>query len=240
MLDKVTIIIKAFERPHELDTLLEGLRDKYPKVAIHVADDSRDPQHNSLATKTITLPFDTGISAGRNKLLQSVTTPYCVLMDDDFIIYEGTNLEQMVRLMEETDFDLIGGAVHEPPTYERLQCCHITLKGNVLFRRKPKELELRDGVLKCDVVRNFFITRPEKVLALGGWDESLKQGEHTPFFLHLKGKLKIGYTPDVGVLHQKGIGSPFYQQYRARGRPMLEEHLKNKYGITETRWQSET
>jgi GT2 family glycosyltransferase len=236
MLDKVTVVIKAFERPEELNTLLKGLRCKYPRLRIHVCDDGRSPTKNPFADETIILPFDSGISAGRNALLKSVTTPYFILMDDDFIVYEETCLERLIELMEISGLNLIGGAVHEPPVYEKFQCCHIQQKVNVLIRRKVKQSELRDGVLRCDMVRNFFIASTKDVIRTGGWDEELKQGEHIPFFLHIYGKLSVGYTPEVGVLHKKGVGSMFYQKYRARGQSMLEDYLKRYYGITETQW----
>lgn len=34
----------------------------------------------------------------------------------------------------------------------------------------------------CDLVNNFFIGRTASILKTGGWDESLKVGEHEDFF----------------------------------------------------------
>lgn len=45
-------------------------------------DDSREPLEYE-GVKRIVLPYDSGVSAGRQSALEAVETPYVLLLDDD-------------------------------------------------------------------------------------------------------------------------------------------------------------
>ena len=63
----VTALVKTFERPHILRRLVASIKRLYPTLPIVVVDDSREP--SSLAeVHTIPMPYDSGISAGRNRV----------------------------------------------------------------------------------------------------------------------------------------------------------------------------
>ena len=43
------------------------------------------------------------------KTIIKVTTEYLVWLDDDFFINNGTDLNQMIEILENTDLDIVGG-----------------------------------------------------------------------------------------------------------------------------------
>ena len=66
-------MIKTFERPAKLKRLVDSIRRLYPGLTIIVVDDSRHPR-NLPEVENINLPFDSGVSAGRNAGVKAVGT----------------------------------------------------------------------------------------------------------------------------------------------------------------------
>ncbi len=115
MLQNVTIIIKTFERYASLDALLSSISSLNLPCPVIVADDSKNKyeaeiqrQHGDIVAKYISLPFNSGVAAGRNALLENVETDYFVLCEDDFIFDGRTNLAFMRQQMQ-SDIDILGG-----------------------------------------------------------------------------------------------------------------------------------
>lgn len=121
MLEDVTLLIKTFERPEALSRLLDSIRETNFDGPILIADDSKTPyrdtileRHGDLVSEYVCLPFNVGLSAGRNALLDRVQTPYFVLNDDDFVYGPDTDLAWMHEQLTTTDLELLGGVVREP------------------------------------------------------------------------------------------------------------------------------
>lgn len=186
----MTFIIHTFKRPDCLKRLLDSIKEYYHNTPVIVYDDSE---------------FDRGLSWGRNHLVSQVKTKYFLLLDDDFVFTNETKIERLVEKAEQ-GYDIVGGALRE--------------NGNI--RHYEGRLELEDRVLKhiftteepLDFVFNFFIGRTEKFKECK-WDEELKLCEHTAFFFNNKGKLKIGYEPNV-IIEHKPVKTADYTAYRNR------------------------
>src|SRR6056297_3663123 len=112
----VSLIIKTFGRPQALDRLLTSVRRHgYGDCPLLIADDSKDPYrdammraHGDIIDEYVVLPFDTGVSKGRNELLKRVETDYFVIHDDDFVYDERTDIEWMREQVAASDLDLLG------------------------------------------------------------------------------------------------------------------------------------
>ena len=76
----LTIIIKTFERPHAVKRLFDSIRIFYSDLPIIIADDSRNPITSLGDAKIITLPYNVGLSKGRNSLIDIVQTKYFLLL----------------------------------------------------------------------------------------------------------------------------------------------------------------
>jgi hypothetical protein len=68
MIQDITAVIKTFERPNELDRVIQSLRGFYPDLKIIVTDDSRIPYPRNDVDYHV-MPYDSGLSAGRNLLI---------------------------------------------------------------------------------------------------------------------------------------------------------------------------
>ena len=58
--------------------------------------------------KSENLLSETGWFAGRGLAISQVTTKYFIWMDDDLRVTENTNLEKLLEIIEDLNFDLIG------------------------------------------------------------------------------------------------------------------------------------
>jgi hypothetical protein len=77
-------------------------------------------------------------------------------------------------------------------------------------------------VVRCDFVSNFFLARTHRLIeTVGGWNDSLKIGDHQDFFFRAKKSgLRVGHTEEIGVLHLMEL-PPLYGEFRARGAAMI-------------------
>lgn len=208
-LDDLTVLIKTFERPWVVRRLVESIRRLYPALAIVVVDDSRRPSRIE-GTVTVELPFDSGLSAGRNAGLARIDTPFFVLCDDDFVFFRGTRLVPLVRRMRTCpELDIAGGRVLDLPHYRHVDTRHRRAPGPRSSERVAGTIA---GLERREVVRNFFVGRTETVRAVG-WDPDLKLVEHADFFGRARGVLTVAFDPELAVLHAK---TPFDAEYMRR------------------------
>jgi glycosyltransferase involved in cell wall biosynthesis len=225
-LDLVTAVIKTFERPTRCQALINSIRLFYPTLKIIVVDDSNEPKRFAGST-TISLPYDSGVSAGRSAGLASVETKYVLNLDDDFVFYSRTNVPAAVTLMEQYDeIDIMGGCVVDLPLFIR----HDYRTGN-LHPHETKSLKpggQKIGNLEVyDKVPNFFLGRTESVRRVD-WDCNLKRIDHADFFTRAKGILTSVLNPELDVLH---VRNPFDWVYLEKRLDLSADiaYLRQKY-----------
>lgn len=204
----VTAIIKTFERPRSLRRLLDSLSRRFPEVSIIVADDSREPSRLRGA-EVIALPFDSGVSLGRQAALDRVRTRYTWLLDDDFVLYRGTRLDLALEALERhSDLDLVGGPVINLPFLTKNR----SDPGSIFPTSAAPRIALGphvSGLEVCDKVPNFYLARTDR-LRLVGWTPELKRVDHADFFTRARGVLATAYCDRFRCLHVK---TPFDREY---------------------------
>jgi (N-acetylneuraminyl)-galactosylglucosylceramide N-acetylgalactosaminyltransferase len=188
----------------------------YPNLRIIVADDSRELRKIA-GVEHLRMPYDSGVSAGRNLALSKVETPYVVTLDDDFIFNDRTKLEKWLEILENTNLDLVGGNVDEHPNY--YASLHIVDDALVF---KPESVGRENNFLLWNIVLQFWMGKTEKIREIGGWDNDFLTCDHIIFFARAIGKIKIGHCPDVGVGHMP-IKDPIYYKHR-NGR--MQQYLR--------------
>lgn len=211
-LDDVTAVIKTFERPRILKRLIRSTRRFYPPLKIVVADDSRKPT-SIPGVETVILPFDSGVSAGRNAALNAVKTKYVLMLDDDFVFFRNTALAPALELMERyPEIDILGGKVINLPFYTSTDYREAELfPTHVEPLRTPGS---RIGAVEVmEKVANFYIARTESIRKIG-WDVNLKRLDHADFFTRARGKLLTAYYPQLQVLHAQNLFDDKYQRFR--------------------------
>lgn len=240
--NKVQIIVKSFRRFKSLIRFIESVKSKYPDIQILVADDSLEDGKEYPAeilnlhkeVYWVKLPFDSGLSAGRNRLVEICSHEYILVCDDDYVFDDATRLEDLLTVLESNkELSLAAGLVRENGREMNWRGVLFQNEQSVSVLPLESEFEEIDNVKirRTDLALNFFLARRESLLKCP-WDENLKIGaEHLDFFLSRK---KIGekscYVPSVSVLHDPEFERcSEYDQFRDR--TDYRELLKQKWGF---------
>lgn len=261
----LSIIIKTFNRPASLTKLLRSIQSLQLTYPVLIADDSQQSSKAlilklfpDLNITYLELPFDTGLSEGRNILVQHVKTDCFLLCDDDYVFDERTGLPRAYQCLADNQLDILGGSYYNYVNIPSLnvfvrQLNHPKRLVRFLFNRyqtsryigrfnisgshcellisqnKPKQTPF-----PCDLVNNFFIARTDRVKAFGGWDKELKMGEHEDFFLRAKQHgLKVAFSNELVTRHYPFIPvkNSAYNNYRVRAAHYKGLFVK-KHGFT--------
>jgi len=209
--EQVTVLIKTFERPAILRRLVASIRRGYPSIPVIVVDDSREPTRLP-DVETIVLPYDSGVSAGRQAGLDHVQTPFVLVVDDDYVFLPTTTLAPAVeKLVRNTLIDILGGMRIDLPLFR----CWKLPDGRKF--KTPQPLvpigSTIDDLLVCDFIANFYIARTER-LRLVGWDEQIRRLDHSDFFRRALGVLVTVYSPELRVLHAQTPFDAAYMTHR--------------------------
>lgn len=224
--EHLTALIKTFERPKIVQRLVESIRIMYPNMQIIIVDDSREPVEIE-GVQIIALPYDSGVSAGRNEGLEHVKTKYMMLLDDDFVCFRHTRVMKALQTLEHYEsLDMVGGAVIDLPFYRTLDYRRERLYPTNAESVLPVGTRVGDTVVQ-DKIANFYIARTESIRKIG-WDPEIKRLDHADFFTRAKGILAIGFDPDFKILHCR---TPFDKAYMKKRMDVEEDRdiLLNKY-----------
>ena len=259
-MEDITFIIKTFERVECVNRLVKSILVMYPDAIILIGDDSRvscnvffEKNYPKKNVKIYDLPFDSGLSYGRNYLLDRIKTDYFVLLDDDFVFDKDTDLESGLMILKSENLDIIGGffrnssAVCKPTDYLKVatqELFHLQKPYNYIG---TLNLDEANRILNAnfitnefpefaitDITHNFFIGKTDIIRERNRWDDELKINEHTAFFL--KGKqqgLRVGFTNRMSVRHMP-IRSKLYASFRDRDyhKLFMRKYNIKKYVIT--------
>lgn len=234
----VTLVVKTFERPNAARRVIQSARRFYPEIPVVLVDDSAaplDPRPDGI--EYVRLPFNSGLSAGRNEGLRCARTPYVLFADDDHVFGCETDVYCLLRALEATDFAVVSAAwiEHRPrtnETWEKHFAGTVDMVDGAYYHRIGANRGYQRGLPRYDVVMNFFLADRAQ-LGDAPWDSRLKIGaEHGDFFLTLKQR-GIGVTKlsRVAVHHHPEWSSPGYMSYRHDTGPYLEI-FREKWGIT--------
>lgn len=245
-MNRVTCGIKSFLREEKLEGCLKSLVGKGFNSVI-VADDGEisknkralyDKYTHSLPLELVELPFDTGISAGRNEIVKRCKTEYLLLLDDDQMIPD--NITSLLTIMDHDD--RLGGISGIWNEYGLLECSatdlEISRKCIIRKIRLPKEkLETKNISYYCyDFIPNSTLFRIECLLTQA-WDPFYKIGsEHLDFYLaHKKlGRWLFAISPDVVIQHDPSEKTTSYKTTFRQNNERLKkslEYLKHKWNI---------
>ena len=193
----LTIGIKTFNRPLCLKNNLEQIRSIYKNIKIIVADDSDDisKQENKKYIEDnnailIDLPFDVGLSYGRNSIVNRTTTKYYLTLDDDNYIDKQTKLLDVLNFMKNNDdIGLIGGVCYDRKQMNKIASTYsftfMYVDGKDIYcRRNFTKINDKLNIYETNIVLNLFIAKTS-VLKDNPWDNKLKFEEHKTFFVNL-------------------------------------------------------
>lgn len=232
------ICMVTFMRDNKIRECIDSIRELYPDewVRIYIADQNENisgeqqEYYNMLKSKghvVIKVPYNSGLSFGRNTLVNQVKEPYLLIIDDDFRFTQKTDLTILKNILEsKEDIGICGGNLlgQDPylawmyynPVLKKIfkirtsYIPHITLK-TVEYPYRP----LISYFDQTDITLNFFLAKTEMFKDIQ-WDNNLILAEHTDFFMRLKEtKWKVVYTKDVECEHNHLNNPSEYQKYRS-------------------------
>ena len=221
----LTAIITTFNRPKSLSKLIKSIRKYYNDLPIIVVDNgnSKNKKIKAEGVSYYKVPFDSGLSYSRNFALSKVKTKYIVLLDDDFEFIPKTRVDKLTKIAKDNNFDIVGGSV-EGLSYNGI----LEMDGKIL-RYINGERGFKNGYPLYDMVLNFFVGRTDSLKKVK-WDDELKLGEHTDFFLRAKEyKLKITFEPSVLIKHNHDR-TESYGMFRSRANQYVQLFMR-KHGI---------
>ena len=171
-LKNVTLITKSTvaAKPGHIQRLLQSVRACYPSLPILFGDDSvvDNPVQGSWNVTFLPLPKDSGVSVGRNRLIEQVKTPFFIYVDEDIIFTEQTDIQKMLDMLFLYKVDLVGGAYQERQrTYSYGLDMHTISSPesgtHIRFTKTTKILD-KEGCRRVDVVHNFFVARTARMV----------------------------------------------------------------------------
>jgi hypothetical protein len=228
----VTFGITSFERPRLLSNLVRSIRQRYPLAKIVVADNGRQKAALPDCVQRLDLEFDCGLSRARNALIDSLTTKYLLVLEDDFLFADETTIEPLVDVLEtDAEVGVVGGALRS--LYGRVAAYALDIdvfRGTMYVHEATDRLKFSRGGLPyrlCDMVWNFALFRKE-MLAEHRWDDRLKVGEHCPYFHQVKlaARWRVAACPATRICHVSQPRPEHYLKYRQRAHDFFQGYLK--------------
>lgn len=222
----VSIIIKTFERPHCVNLLYHSIRRFYPDIPIIIADDSREPIGSLGDAKIIQLPFNSGVSFGRNAALKEVATKYFVTADDDFVFTRHTDLTVPYKILDDMDFAMVGIELLYDGWKNRIYRGSYTKSKGLLFQHQNRPYAIHEGYPLYHYILQCFMAKTD-VVQSSLWDERFHTAfEHDDFFLALKEKnTLITHVNSVSIDHYPELRGE-YKKFREHTDPDKQRFLK--------------
>jgi len=211
----VTLCVTTFKRPDALASLLGSIAQYYPDLRQVVVDTKGN------------------LSWGRNYAIKQCMTPFIMLLEDDFVFTEKTNIRLLLQILQE-DKELggVGGSVNDVHTANDFD----ELRG--VLNQKPanrfRENKYSQQYAVCDYTDNFGLYRRE-MFNTHVWDETLELHEHINFYygIHATKKWRIAVAKDVDIKHVRPKPSQDYRQYRKRNFvSKAQKNLGLTFGVT--------
>lgn len=237
----VTIGVKTYvcddSIKQQVANLVRSIRAHHPYVRILLGNDGptilaeEEYMQNDPYTEEVRLPADSGISFGRNFMVNLTTTRYFLLLDDDHVFDDTTRLSTVVHALKVDKFDMVGLRVRNLPGIDEYERIGILIPRYVGIIRQFEDMYLTLCVwnenngpsvygitraIAVDVLHNAFMASTE-VLRRYPWRNELKVNEHMTFFVDAKeANLTVGYLPSVFVHHRARDYSDCYYKVRFR------------------------
>ncbi len=242
----ITVGIKTFMRTPQLRLCLDSLRQLEWREVI-IADDGPIDEERELLYQTfgeqmplklLRLPFDTGLAAGRNQIVQQCDTPYLLMLDDDQTV--PTNVGQLADILDENP--VIGGASAIWLEHGDRKCtaCDLRLVGSrivkeVCDRHPVSHTKRGQRYMTFAFIPNSTLFRRTCLTDLP-WDPYYKIGrEHLDFyFAHQRlGRWQFAVSLDVLIGHHPDGASRSYRSFRHGPRvDASNRYFLEKFGVS--------
>jgi len=244
---EITVGVKTFMRTAKVRACLESLA-RHPWREVIVADDGEiDSEREAmyaeaaarLPLRLLRLPFDTGLSAGRNEIVRQCTTAYLLMLDDDQTV--PANIGQLAEVLDENPG--MGGVscVWREHGARKCTACDIQIAGRKVVKAIVGDCSIHSTssgqrYALFDFIPNSTLFRTA-CLREQPWDPYYKIGkEHLDFYLAHKqlGHWRFAVSLDVEIGHHPEGAQSGYKAFRHGERVKVSErYFLQKFDIAE-------
>lgn len=215
----LAVLVKTFIREDKLRKCVDNIF-RYIDVPfrLYIADDS-DQYSKEQAEfyhklenkghKIIILPYNTGLPAGRNAMIDALEDEeYVMVLDDDIYVGPDTSIHIPLDIIKKNEeIKLVGGFLPRPHKHGWHLRFHLGESG-ILYKipapEPGEDWHYTNGHrwIDCDDVSNFLVAE-RGALEKVKWDNRLKMAEHINFFWRFCKEYPDGvaYCPDFVASH---------------------------------------
>lgn len=186
--DDITVVIKTFERPNSLISLLDSLEIFYPNIPVIIIDDSKvaiDINQFDERTTYVHTEHNIGLSEGRNRGVGLSKTEFTFIMDDDFVFTPNSRLDLLRSPLVDAGFSIAGSRMINFGIDEAIFHGRFKDHESKVIMEMEKTVRIHNGYPVYDYCHNIFLARTE-FLRDNPWTPALKLHEHWDFFYRIK------------------------------------------------------
>jgi len=225
---KIAILITTFLRDSLLYKTIQTVVDNYPENCIVLIGDQGyssqekleaiDYYQSQIPLLYFQLPFDCGLSAARNFLINKaneMNIPYIFMGADSIQFIQSYNFQPFIEfLKQDTKKGIVGFELKNSKCpWEFLM--ELTSNGIKMISSNDYVEEKQIKYKKVDICRNVFIAKTNTMIKL--YDEEMKLCEHELAFLEYKKRGYSVYWTDSIIFKKVSTNtSDEYQIYRKR------------------------
>lgn len=243
----ITLGTKLFTRTAKTHQLLTSVPDAVDRVII--ADDGDEDlsllirEDWPFTLEIIDLPYDSGLGAGRQAIVDAVDSEYLLIVDTDHEVPDNVGA---LRDILEADPSIggVSGMIDNGDGPTGLFHDLVERDGMLLRtfdHEPPAESIAGHRFREFDFVPNAALFRTD-ALAEYAWDPAYTIGrEHLDFYVgHMDTDWRFGVAPDVVFPHHPG-GSAFYERNRASATKLAESkrYFREKWGYDAVVYESD-
>lgn len=225
---KIAICITTFLRDELLFYTLNTIKNYLPDNSIILIGDQGkitkdkkeriDNLSKEIPLKYYELPFDSGLSFGRNYLVKKTVEldiPFVLMGADSIQFTNKYNFDTIIDFLNKDEkrglvgFELLNSKC----PWEFLM--DVSNRGIQFYF--PKEyINFKEITFsKCDIVRNIFLAKTKSIVDL--WDNDLKLGEHEYAFIQYKKRgYNVYWTESISFKRENRKNNHEYMKYRKR------------------------
>lgn len=209
----VTMAVKTFQRPDVARRLVRSARTVFDGRIV-VADDSPTPMtFDEPLVDVLPLPFNSGVSVGRNAALDAVDTEFVLVTDDDIVFTAATDVDAARRRLQEyPEIDVVGFLRVELPRWFA-----VDFGPDALFAGHREPLrpwgELVGGLPVRYKIEQVYLARTEAIARVR-WDPGVRMVDHADFFSRAAGEIVVVLDTSIRAYHAQTPFDAEYARYR--------------------------
>jgi hypothetical protein len=213
--NQVTVVAKTFLRPRIATRMVRSLRRAFPGRII-LADDSPVPMRPpDDRTDVIGMPFNSGVTRGRNAAIDRVRTPYVLVTDDDVVFTRGSGLSYAYHYLEaHPHVDAVCALLIEVPRWYYVP--PTSVDAHLFPGHLPPLREFGEQIGGLPVVAqgsSTYLARTDALRTVR-YDENIRMLDHRDFFSLACGRMVFVQATEFTAFHARTPLNAAYMAHR--------------------------